>query len=185
MNGRNFADILGEVTARKFPVDRCWTTVLYRPVVNSDLNYDTSVPTVVPYLGFVVQAAVSTVPLEFEYECYSVHEFQGRNVRGVTPTMHDPVGFAGMDHVSQNSPHMYPTQASSEEREGTSLALLSHYVRAGASHVTHNAARHLIEAATAKPSPGAATGGSLWDHLSSGLAKGAGYVASSILPMLL
>jgi hypothetical protein len=187
MNNRTFNDILGEITARKFPVDRQWTTILFRPVSNSELNYVGSFPGNVNsgFMGFVVQAAVSTVPLEFEFEAFFVHEFQGRNVRGITPTLHDPVGFSGVDHVSQNNPHMQPTQASSEEREGSSLAMLTHYVRHGASHVTHGAARGLIEGATMRPSPMLGTNGSLWDHMAAGLEKGAGYLASTILPMLI
>jgi len=143
LGGRGIASIDGEELSRRFPVTREWLTLLYRPVVDTDLTYNDSASFAGNaandwYMGFILDSLTSNA---FEYEAFWVLEYQGRNVRGMTTTAHDPVGFAAVNHISQVSPHFLPNSTAHEVREGSVLAQVGHYITRGISYVAHQAVK--------------------------------------------
>jgi hypothetical protein len=183
-SGRTFSDIDGELTSVRFPVSREWTTVLYRVVNTSENQYRTnfnagSYPD--HYMTFVIQAPPG-IPLAFEFECSVVMEFQGRNVRGMSPTPHDPVGFAAIDYVTQVSKALNPNSLTGENREGQIVGHMARYMAHGISHVATHAASS-VKDHVAK-SAASASKGSWWSGVWDAV-KSVAPVAMSLLPALI
>lgn len=139
LDGRNISSANNELQSKVFPVSREWSTVLYRPVFDYELNYQqTSPPTNDEfYMGFLVQAASSATPLEYEFEFYVITEYQGRTVRGQTASHHDPVGFAAVNTTATTSKSLLPNSEKDTHREESFLGQVSRYVKDGVTSVTH------------------------------------------------
>lgn len=135
LDGHGIADFNAEITSVKFPIAREWTSVLYRPVDNADLTFATSITPGYNFsMGFIVQGASSTTPLEYEYELYSVVEYQGRIARGQTPSHYDPTGMAAVNSVSVLSKALLPNSQSDAARETQIIGQTTHYIANGISH---------------------------------------------------
>jgi hypothetical protein len=144
---RNIPAFEAETQAVRFSVDRKWTTITYQPWQSNLLEFAQSlgvggsVPdaaTVVApsrqfWMGFAVQAAEATTSLAYEFEFYTIVEYQGSISTGQTVTMHDPVGHAAVGATLVNSKALQPTQLSSAERVSSTLEHVSHYVKHGIS----------------------------------------------------
>lgn len=106
LQGNNFGDIDGYLESVRLPIDRTWTTILYRPVDNSDLNFTGNpAPAVFTadnnYIAAVFADPGIAMPMEFE--AYAVYEVTGRNVRAKTPSHVDGVGFDAVHAATQIS----------------------------------------------------------------------------------
>jgi len=127
LQARTYANFQAELTSRQFPFGREWINVLYKPVVTSDLNTTGLFPTFTPatndptfYNGFFINSAVAGSP--FEFECYTLFEFEGAPVRGQTASHADPAGFAAVQSATLNSPTTLPREGSdSQAHEETFL----------------------------------------------------------------
>lgn len=137
VNGQSVATLNAEPSARRFPIDRKWATVLYRPILNDELNYQNSFDLRDPIMCFVFTAASPTTPLTYEYEFYSVIEYQGRSIKGMTPSHSDPVGFAAVSSSSLTNHSLHPTTLSGKERESSMLESVANYVKHGVSTATN------------------------------------------------
>lgn len=133
--GASLLTIRAEPEAKQFPVNREWTTVLYRPVFNDELNYQSDWTLAVPAHVIVVTAASAATPLTYEYECFTVHEFQGRSVKGMTPSHSDPTGFAAVNTTALTNPVLRPNQVASPNREKGALTSVAEYISRGTSSV--------------------------------------------------
>lgn len=181
MNGRNVSALDSEVTSVRFPVTREWTTVLYRPVTNAEIQYQSSVASSF-FMGCLIVAASAATPLAYEFEYFVVSEFQGAPVRGQTPTPHDPIGFAALDYVTQMSPHLRPNNMAPHEREGSIVGQMAKYIAHGVSHVTQHHSDHIKQIAHAAST--SASAGTWYESLWNGI-KSVAPVALSLLPALL
>jgi len=99
---RTFANLDAEELSERFPVTNRWVTVLYRPVVSTDENFQTAVAAYTPattdpsyFMGIAVNAPAG-ISLTFDVECFTVFEYQGASVRGMTPSHVDVVGHAAI-----------------------------------------------------------------------------------------
>jgi len=113
---RSLADINKEEVAKKFSVDRKWKTVLYRPVENDDFQFASSITSVAftdtektYYMGFALQSPAG-VSVTFEYEFFSVYELFGKNIRAMTVSNVDAVGFSAVHSVAQLGNNLLPTE---------------------------------------------------------------------------
>jgi hypothetical protein len=142
---RNNSQMDGELQSRRFSVSRKWTTVYYRPVSSGGQNMTETPPTLAGetsptitaatiawYMGMIVIPPSSTSFSTFEYELFTVVEYQGRNVRGQKITHADAVGFAG---AVQTMAFVAPTQAAPAELKKATLTRVADYLATGASHI--------------------------------------------------
>jgi len=98
---KGYSTIDAEMESRKFEVNRKWKTVYYRPAVNAEFDFQTVAyrpftSAYADYMGFLVRSTDILNILSFEFEVYSVFEVNGRTVRGRTPSISDPSGFAAV-----------------------------------------------------------------------------------------
>jgi len=118
--GQTPANMLGEVTSKKFVVNKIWTTILWRPVLVTDYSLTSVAPSThfndndFGPLSFYVEGADNTVALKYEYEFSCVFEANGRNVRGQTVTKTDTTAQTAIAAESVTSPFFVPHQASSD-----------------------------------------------------------------------
>lgn len=139
--GKTLATVEGYTESKRFPVDRNWKTVLYRPVDDQDnqmqdasnfLNngpflYDTNAAGFY-YLNAYIQAASPTSSLNFEWEVYVNLEFTGRNVRGRIPSHFDPSGFAAVHAATVHSNQLMPSDKPDGVRVTSFLEAAEHYL---------------------------------------------------------
>lgn len=135
LNASSVVSMRAEPTSVEFAVGREWSQVLYRPVFSDELQF-ASVVTNVPYMGFMVQAASAATPLQYEFEYAAVYEYQGRNIRGMTPSHSDPTGFAAVNASSLTNPALIPNKMPDQKRETLSVQSAAHYVSQGVSSVS-------------------------------------------------
>jgi len=132
LDGRSLSDFDAEVQSRRFPVDRKWLTVLYRPVVDVDDEFKGTFPNGATdpnwYMGFALAGASATTALTYEWEYYSIYEYQGRNIRGMAPSHYDPTGYAAVHSVSQMGKHLLPSDQDASTRSGSFLSEVGNYL---------------------------------------------------------
>lgn len=127
---RTLSSLDAEETSKRFPVDRTWTRVLYRPVDNDDFEFSSVLPLPASnnhYMGIALQAP-SGVSTPFEFEAYATFEIFGKNIRGMTPSHVDPTGFGAVHAVSQLGQNLYPTKITGPELEKTMVKDSAQYV---------------------------------------------------------
>jgi hypothetical protein len=128
--GLNFTSIDGFECSGRFRPGQQWLTVLYCPAYQEELVYDSTLgsPAGVefssgtyvrqPILGFNVSSPDPSISISFEYEAFGVYEFQGRNVRGMLPSVADPAGFAAVQTTAQSTmmrPHSGSSSAHAQK----------------------------------------------------------------------
>jgi hypothetical protein len=125
--------ISGELLSNRFKISKDWQTVLYSPVFAADYQMTnvaaqasaTSPTTNRWYMGFLIAGAQNGAP--FDFECYSVFEAQGRNVRGMTKSHSDPLGLSAVVNVSQEvRPTSQPIEEHSQSFFGKVVHELGH-----------------------------------------------------------
>jgi hypothetical protein len=99
VDGRDIASLSSELQAETFFPDRKWTSIVFRPVLTSELTFDGALPAanVTPYM--IIAFTTNGAPMSYRWEVFSISEFQGINVRGQTLTHPDPIGFAAVNAV--------------------------------------------------------------------------------------
>jgi hypothetical protein len=103
-------------------------------VDNNDYDFSDSLPAFTPsqadesfYIGIAIQGIGLSLQA-FEFEAYSVFEAYGRNIRAMTPSHVDPVGFGAVHALTQLSAHLKPSQDPSSELEKRFLGATAKYV---------------------------------------------------------
>lgn len=127
--GKTQSQIEGLTESRRFPVDRDWKTVLYRPVDDIDNSMQTSEQSLWMvasghdqfdpgffYMTFYVIGASATTSLSYEWEAYANYEISGRNVRGKTPSHFDPTGFAAVHAATVQTDVLLPSSETPAQR---------------------------------------------------------------------
>jgi len=116
--GRTSSELDAEVQSNRIHIGDKWINVNYAPVYESDYEFrnipfpgDSIIPNIDAnsqfwYMGaWLACGAAST----FEYEFWTVIEFQGKNVRGQKLSHSDPVALsAGVVSATNNKPHDLP-----------------------------------------------------------------------------
>lgn len=165
INGGTQASLLAYKEAESLPIERdVWTTILYRPVEQSDYDFGSDFPAIGAtsqcfYMGFAIQAFDTTGAntQAFEYEFFVNFEFQGAVIVNKTPSHIDAAGHGAVNAITNMSPAIVkPSQIDS-----------THLMRAAVT-----AASQYLFTSTSKPSapplqPPAPkeTGGSFWKDL--------------------
>jgi hypothetical protein len=185
LQGRTLSDLDGEETSKRFPVNRDWITVLYRPVDSDDFNFDNAIPTYVPgsgtdknyFMGFAIQSPIG-VSTPFEFECHATFEAFGKNIRAMTPSHVDSTGFAAVHAVSQLGVNLRPTTLPLNTIEKMMVQDSETYVAHGQS-TSHFARKKEIELTPAlKPTLTSSIAAGIGDAVNIGLG------INSILSML-
>lgn len=166
MTGMGSNSILAEVTSRKFPVNRTWTTVLWRPTTITDKQFVTNpglYADVASFgtIGFLVVSPQAGIAAEFEYELSAVYEINGRNVRGQTVTPVDTNGQEAIYSASLTSKSIMPHQENTENSAINFLQESAHALGKMNSYMT--SAAEVID-------KGAALGGTLF-HMGETVAR--------------
>lgn len=149
LDGQNTTNLLAQVDARKLPVvNQRWTTVLYKPrltasATSSGMNQNApnaltaQSKAAAPsnnYMGMLIVSPDATAR-SFEFEFYTVFEVTGTNVRGQTPSVVDPIGYAAVHSVSQLGAHRVAHQEPDNKKEDTFMKDVAKYLREGISWV--------------------------------------------------
>lgn len=147
--GRGVGSLLSEESSVKFPVNREWITVNWRPVlaIDYDFQYADGFAVTEAPLCFMVESPDPAVPMVFEFEASAVFEINGRTVRGMKGTETDTVGFDAVHQMSQNSLELKPSAVPATVKEKNSIEKVAEYIHKGTSHVQSaaNVARGLAE----------------------------------------
>jgi hypothetical protein len=134
LSGRDEASLNAEVQTRRVNVTRQWTSLLYRPVLPNEVEFQSSFNTDTrPYIGVMMISPDNSINELFEWEAYTIVEYQGVNARGQTHTNPDPVGFAAVSAVVNQTNGVLtkpPAQAASEMHTA-----VGHYIANGISGV--------------------------------------------------
>jgi len=123
LTGLNFSGIDSYECSGRFRPGQSWITTLYCPAYQEELVYSSNLGSQSsadftvgyvrqPILGFNISSPAAATSLNFEYEAFGIYEFQGRDVRGMLPSLADPAGFAAVQTTAQSS-MMRPHQGSS------------------------------------------------------------------------
>lgn len=115
-----------EINSKRFPVNREWTTVTSRPVRDADDDFGVN-PAAIPittslswYNGIIIQGPGVTA--DFEWESYTVYEAQGQNVRGMSPSHTDPVGYNAVNMMTNFTKHLDPHQKKPADVEKSAVS---------------------------------------------------------------
>jgi predicted enzyme related to lactoylglutathione lyase len=142
--GRSASDLRAEMTSRRLPVNREWSTILWRPVLINDYSFTTNAPSTAAGsgvwgpMGFLIESPDSTISMLYEYEFSVVLEVNGRDIRGQTVTKSDVVGQTAIASVSLTAnsfiPHQMNATISSEnflDRVANEIHTANSYVASG------------------------------------------------------
>lgn len=144
LTNRSFVDLSGQERSRLIPVlDRNWVTLTYFPVQPAESEFSSDVvpasrPCPAKFMAFAVNAASSGTPLSYEYEFFTNLEYTGLNVRGLTPSHVDYVGFSAVHAVSQTSNHDRPHHEVLKRKEESFLEEIARYAGSALSWVGNN-----------------------------------------------
>jgi hypothetical protein len=130
---RDEASLLSEPQAKKLSVTRNWTNLLYRPVLNSDISFNSNTTPDAPYMAVMLVSPDTSIAELFEWEVYSLLEYQGASVRGQTHTNADPVGFAAVSAVANQTNGVM--QGNSAGHVNQMMKAVHHYLGNGISGV--------------------------------------------------
>lgn len=136
MAGRTIVSLNGELETRKFPATREWVTVLYKPFFRDELDFVTGTPHAF-ILGVVIQAPDASTPVEYEFEMYAIHEYEGRKVRGKSPSHSDPVGFSAITSAALTSTALNPTTERTPQRSHNFFTDIFHSIENSATSAAH------------------------------------------------
>lgn len=157
MIGNSSVAMLAEPQARKFPVNRTWTTVTWRPTDNQDYSFQINPAANSPASLFgpmaIMVIAPNLTPIEFEWEFSAVYEVNGRNIRGQTVTEVDPQGQAAVYGTSLTSNFAIPHQGDPKDHAIKFLEETAHVMGKVTTYMT--SAEEVL-------SKGAALGGALF-----------------------
>jgi hypothetical protein len=146
MLNRTIANFGAEKQTRRLPVNRSWSSIIYRPAHQDELlmleaapaaNTKSPAITVTSgsfswYMGMLIAPANATSLPSFEYEAAVICEYQGRNVRGQKMTHADPVGLSAAIQAVAN---VVPTQQPADAIHVSALRSLGQVLRFGMSHM--------------------------------------------------
>jgi hypothetical protein len=134
LEGRDEASLNSEVQTRRLAVTRQWTTMLYRPVNDTETSFTgniTGLPT--GYMGALFVSPDPSVSELFEWEAFTVVEYQGSTMRGQTHTNPDPVGYAAVSAVANQTNGILTQSSRAASAEMTTA--VGHYIAHGISGV--------------------------------------------------
>jgi len=134
LTGRDEASLNSELQAKRVPITRTWTTLVYRPVTTNDLNFRNAAPSAdIPYIGVMMISPDNAINELFEWESFTIVEYQGANARGQTHTDPDPIGYAAVSAVANKTNSVFTQSASKSAAEMHEA--VGHYIAHGISGV--------------------------------------------------
>lgn len=132
--GRDEASFNSELQTKRVGITRSWTTLVYRPVAVNDVNFRASSPTSDnPYMAALIISPDNAINELFEWECFTIVEYQGANARGQTHTDPDPIGYAAVSAVANKTNSVFTQSASKSAAEMHEA--VGHYIAHGISGV--------------------------------------------------
>lgn len=134
LQGRNEASLNSELQAKRVAVTRQWTSLVYRPVTTSEISFTGTISTNGSgYMGVMMVSPDPSIAELFEWEAFTIVEYQGANARGQTHTDPDPIGYAAVSAVANKTNGIMTVPSSSAAKEMTTA--VSHYIAHGISGV--------------------------------------------------
>lgn len=149
--GQDITTLLAEVESKKFPVNRVWTTLCWRPSQINDYGFNKDPSTTDTNLLFgpicmIVESPDPSIGAAFEYEFSSVYEINGKNVRGQTLTTVDVNGQSAIASTSLHSEAMKAHQSSVSHSESFLDQVANELARASSFvHSTGKVASGIVE----------------------------------------
>lgn len=105
LTGMTATDVLAFNTARKTPINREWTTVLYCPITifgwKTALTAENGADNGDFFMGLLIESGVANN--QFEFEFFGNYEYEGPTIRGKTRCINDSVGMASIQAGMQSS----------------------------------------------------------------------------------
>ncbi len=98
LGGRDAASLGAEPQTRRYPVNRTWTNLMYRPVNTAEISFQAGGALTSAYMGALLVAPAG-VELLYEWEFFAIVEFQGATAVGQSHTNVDPTGYAAASSV--------------------------------------------------------------------------------------
>lgn len=128
IDNRTESDLLADPQAKKLPVTRSWTSLVWQPIIDTEFTFRNSV-TGQFYMACLFVSPDASLDMAFEWEAYAIVEYQGSIARAQTHTFADPNGFAAVQTVSSqmNSVHTKSSGTAAQEMHKA----VSHYVDSG------------------------------------------------------
>jgi hypothetical protein len=142
IQSRNIGSAESEIQAVRVPINKKWVTVLYYPISEGEYTLldDPFVASSEPgtlttttshwYMGILIAAPEAG---SYDFEFFSVVEYQGATVRGQQPSEADPNAVAIAVTAAVNHG---PSQATPEETHQSFLSLAAHYAREGLTYAS-------------------------------------------------
>jgi len=126
----------------RFPAQRKWMSIPYKPVSPNDLDFDDTIPTGPTadnfYMGFAVQGDASAATT-YEYEFYVNHDFTGATVRGKEPSSVDFVGFSAAHSAGVSSETLQPHDLGDKQAHQNFLQSVVSHLESGVTWVKQHA----------------------------------------------
>jgi hypothetical protein len=144
---RDLASMNSELQTVRLPVSRQWSALLYRAVRSNETEFATSInPTdVLHYMAFMLIAPDATSPTLFEWEFFTIVEYQGAPVRGQSHTDSDPNGYAAVTNVANRMNGVVAVHSSSIANEMLNAvgAHLKNSISGATHDIVSNAAKQI------------------------------------------
>jgi hypothetical protein len=119
----------------RFPAQRKWMSIPYKPVDPGDLDFFDVIP---PndngqfYMAFAIQGD-ATVATTYEFEFFVNHDITGATVRGKEPSSVDFVGFSAAHSAGASRDTLVPHDLSNDEAHQSFFASVVSHMRSGVS----------------------------------------------------
>jgi len=145
LNGMNITNAQAIQGSVNFKPTNQWITVLYRPVEDADMQFNSSLNPVNGtspgsyFMAALIQAP-NGVQADYEWEAYASYEYEGRNIRGKTVSHVDTTGHAAVLSTVLQSEHMAPSTVSDTQRSSSFLAQVEHYAGQALTWLVHEGA---------------------------------------------
>lgn len=149
LGGQNISGLESQIESRLFPVTREWTSLLYRPYFEEDLELSNAQPPANSYMAVMVAAPSMTTSISFEWEYWGVYEFQGQAPKNQTPSHFDPTGFAAVHQAAQLGMMTAPTNIPGPKRQEMMVKESNNFLSNVVSWVIANGAKIAEVAGTA------------------------------------
>jgi len=131
---RNEASLNSELQTRRVAVTRQWTTLVYRPITTGEISFaGTIAQNATGYMGVLLVSPDPSISELFEWEAFTIVEYQGSTMRGQTHTNPDPVGYAAVSAVANQTNGILTMPSKQAANEMTTA--VGHYIAHGISGV--------------------------------------------------
>lgn len=142
LQGVSISTLGQQVEMKQMTIGREWLNVLYRPVKTRETEYtnrgttsgvqsdmdDAFYYNTLNFMAILVQAPSAAVEASYAFEAYTVLEYTGAAVRGLTASHFDPTGYSAVHAASQTSEDRHPFTGEAQKKERSFVSTVEHYL---------------------------------------------------------